>query len=267
MTMPDERTRSLRFGWEFLIELRNCDSLTADQRRTVEAILLHYPSAAEIKQWALDCELGMPEVALLGQFLAPELPRPYVDPGEPVFPDDIERGQTTPQERVQALKDAYEFLRIGLTGSRKDNLPELLRRQLPYVLRHFPAGHEIDDWAQTDAREKALGPEYKQWLAPAVLVDEQTSMLVKLFAHWNLSAEDRLCASGLATTNPDTAAHFLGIHQNLRMLFPQNRDLAYGWMTTRNAALDDRSPIAVVREHGLTGLLMIRAYLEHALGQ
>lgn len=164
--MPDERTRSLRFGWEFLIELRDCDSLTDDQRKTVEAILLHYPSAAEIRQLAKDCELGMPETAMLGLFLAPELPRPYVDPGEPVFPDDIERGPTTPQERVQALKDAYTFFRHGLAGSKKDNLPERLRRQIPYVLRHFPTGHEVNDWAMIEAREKRLAPRYKQWFAP-----------------------------------------------------------------------------------------------------
>lgn len=145
MTMPDERTRSLRFGWEFLIELRDCDSLTDDQRKTVETILLHYPSAAEIRQLAKDCELGTSETATLGLFLAPELPRRYVDPEAPVFPDDIVRGPTTPQERAQALKDAYAFFRLGLAGSKADNLPERLRRQIPYVLRHFPTGHEIND--------------------------------------------------------------------------------------------------------------------------
>ena len=167
MTMPDERTRSLRFGWEFLIELRDCKSLTDDQRKTVEEILLHYPGGAEIKQWAIDRAEETPEAAIFGPVLAPELPRPYVDPQEPVIPDEIGRGPTTPQERAQALKNAYEFFRLGLAGSRKDNLPERLRRQIPYVLRHFPVGHEINDWALADAREKALDPKYKQWLAPA----------------------------------------------------------------------------------------------------
>ena len=127
MTMPDERTRSLRFGWEFLIELRDCDSLTDDQRKTVEEILLDYPSTAEIRQWAKDCELETPEKAITGPFLAPEEPRPYVDSGEPAFPDDLERGPTTPQERAQALKDAQALFRQGLAGSKKDNPPERLR--------------------------------------------------------------------------------------------------------------------------------------------
>lgn len=167
MTMPDERTRSLRFGWEFLIELRDCDSLTDDQRKTIEEILLNYPSVAEIKQWAIDREDETPEAAIFGPVLAPEDPRSCVDPQEPVIPDDIERGPTTPQERAQALKDAYEFFRLGLAGSGKDNLPERLRRQIPYVLRHFPTGHDIDGWALADAREKAMDPKYIQWLAPA----------------------------------------------------------------------------------------------------
>ncbi len=166
MTMPDERTRSLRFGWEFLIELRDCDSLTDDQRKTVEEILLDYPSTAEIRQWAKDCELETPEKAITGPFLAPEEPRPYVDSGEPAFPDDLERGPTTPQERAQALKDAQALFRQGLAGSKKDNLPERLRAQIPYVLRHFPTHHEINGWAAIEAREKRLNPRYKQWSAP-----------------------------------------------------------------------------------------------------
>lgn len=54
MTMPKERTRSLRFGWEFLIELQSSDNLTDKQRSTIERILRHYPSGSEIKQWAKD---------------------------------------------------------------------------------------------------------------------------------------------------------------------------------------------------------------------
>jgi hypothetical protein len=41
MTMPDERTRALRFGWEFLLDLRDEGSLTDAQRNTVEELLRH----------------------------------------------------------------------------------------------------------------------------------------------------------------------------------------------------------------------------------
>ncbi|MBU2719762.1 DUF2384 domain-containing protein, partial [Acidithiobacillus ferridurans] len=55
--------------------------------------------------------------------------------------------------------------------------------------------------------------------------------------------------------------------KNLRLLFPHDRDLAYQWMTTRNRAFDHRTPVEVVREWGFTGLLMVRAYLDHARGE
>lgn len=167
MTMADERTRSLRFGWEFLMELRASDCLTAEQRRTVDEILRHYPTGAEIKQWAKDCEEESPDTAIYGSRLSPEnLRSTYVDPQEPVIPDSIERGPTTPQERAYALRSADEFFRFGLLWSKKDNLPERLRRQIPYVLRHFPEGHEINNWALSDARAKTLDPKFKQWLTP-----------------------------------------------------------------------------------------------------
>lgn len=169
MTMADERTRSLRFGWEFLMELSASDCLTAEQRKTVDEILLHYPTGAEIKQWAKDCEKDSQETAIYGWRLAPEkLRSAYFDTVEPVIPDSIERGPTTPQERAYALRSAYEFFRFGLMGSKKDNLPERLRRQIPYVLRHFPEGREINSWALSDERVKTLDPNFKQWLSPEV---------------------------------------------------------------------------------------------------
>ena len=65
----------------------------------------------------------------------------------------------------------------------------------------------------------------------------------------------------------ERAGHLLGIHKNLRLLFSQNRDLAYGWIKTRNLAFENRSPIEVIREYGFAGLLMVRAYLDRARGQ
>lgn len=35
MTMADEQTRALRFGWEFLLEMRDSDCLTDQQRATL----------------------------------------------------------------------------------------------------------------------------------------------------------------------------------------------------------------------------------------
>lgn len=113
-----------------------------------------------------------------------------------------------------------------------------------------------------------------------------SGMLMKLFDHWSLSTEEQLDALGFSPSNRalltkyrkgepisasrdtlERAGHLLGIHKNLRLLFPHNRDLAYRWMKSRNRAFDNRTPAEVVREYGFAGLLMVRAYLDRARGQ
>jgi len=110
-------------------------------------------------------------------------------------------------------------------------------------------------------------------------------MVMTLMDHWQLSTEDQAALLGIATSNRATltryrkgeaigtnrdqyerVGHLLGIHKNLRLLFPQNRELAYCWMTTRNRAFDNLSPVQVVKEWGFTGLLMVRSYLDRARG-
>lgn len=111
-------------------------------------------------------------------------------------------------------------------------------------------------------------------------------MLMKAFELWMVDNEGQLALLGLAAENRaalsryrkgeplganrdllERAGHLLAIHKNLRLLFPHDRDLAYRWMTTRNRAFDYRTPVEVVREWGFTGLLMVRAYLDHARGE
>ncbi len=110
-------------------------------------------------------------------------------------------------------------------------------------------------------------------------------MVMTLFDHWKLATEDQAALLGIAAGNRAALAryrkgepigtsrdqyervgHLLGIHKNLRLLFPQNRDLAYRWMTTRNKAFDNRTPVEVIREWGFAGLLMVRGYLDRARG-
>lgn len=166
MTMADERTRGLRFGWEFLLEMRDSDCLTEEQRVTVEKILRHYPSGAEIKQWALECAQACDQSMFRVPDLAPEEPR-HRYPDDPVFVDSIERGPTTPWERAIALRQAFELIRFGLSGG--ENLTEKLKRQIPYVLRHFPDIREIEHWARSDGRRATKDGEFLAWLLPEVL--------------------------------------------------------------------------------------------------
>ena len=110
-------------------------------------------------------------------------------------------------------------------------------------------------------------------------------MVMNLLDHWKLPTEDQAALLGLAISNRsalmryrkgeaigtsrdqyERVGHLLGIHKNLRLLFPQNRDLAYRWMSTRNKAFDNLTPVDIVREWGFSGLLMVRAYLDRARG-
>lgn len=110
-------------------------------------------------------------------------------------------------------------------------------------------------------------------------------MVMTLLDHWNLSAEDQAALLGIAPSNRaaltryrkgepigtsrdqyERVGHLLGIHKNLRLLFPQNRVIAYSWISTRNKAFDNLSPVDVIKEWGFAGLLMVRAYLDKAHG-
>ncbi|HPT55452.1 MAG TPA: MbcA/ParS/Xre antitoxin family protein [Casimicrobium sp.] len=102
-------------------------------------------------------------------------------------------------------------------------------------------------------------------------------MVTALFEHWHLSAADRAALLGLgpqqrAGVAPlrhdrdtrDRVGHLLAIHASLRQLFPQNRELAYRWMSTQNKAFENRTPVEIVQTWGFAGLLRIRTYLDRA---
>ena len=92
------------------------------------------------------------------------------------------------------------------------------------------------------------------------------SMVMKLFEHWRLSESERTALLGLRPSDeganePSGAADalgygrdveervvlLLGIHSQLRTLFPHNQSLAYGSMTSPNLAFDNMTPMAFVR--------------------
>lgn len=110
-------------------------------------------------------------------------------------------------------------------------------------------------------------------------------MVMTLVDHWKLTTEDQAALLGIAANNRaaltryrkgepigtsrdqyERVGHLLGIHKNLRLLFPQNRDLAYRWMSTRNKAFDNLTPVDVIKTWGFAGLLMVRSYLDRARG-
>ena len=110
-------------------------------------------------------------------------------------------------------------------------------------------------------------------------------MVMVLFTHWKLSSSDQAELLGLSknscakltrlrrgqaigTTRDeiDRVNHLLNIHKHLRLLFPQQKDLASRWMSTRNRAFDNLTPVDMIKEWGFIGLPRICAYLDHQCG-
>ena len=111
-------------------------------------------------------------------------------------------------------------------------------------------------------------------------------MVVSLLDHWNLTPNDQAVLLGLSTQSRSTiaryrrgepladsadllarAGHLLGIHKALRILFPQDRDLAYRWITAPNRRFGDAPPLEIMKRHGYEGILAVRRYLDFERGR
>ena len=68
---------------------------------------------------------------------------------------------TTPSERTRALRWAGEFL---LKVQRGDEFSPEAKREVLYILRHYPRDFEIKDQARFDADRSATVID--QWLGP-----------------------------------------------------------------------------------------------------
>jgi len=111
-------------------------------------------------------------------------------------------------------------------------------------------------------------------------------MVMRLFEHWRLTKADQLVLLGLNEQSRNTltryrqggalqphhdllerVAYLFDIHVQLRVIFPQNHNLAYGWMTSRIHDLHNRTPIEVVKENGIIGLNILNTYLKNEYGK
>ncbi|MBP7529872.1 MAG: DUF2384 domain-containing protein [Syntrophorhabdaceae bacterium] len=110
-------------------------------------------------------------------------------------------------------------------------------------------------------------------------------MVMRLFDHWDVSAQDQAALLGLSEGSRTTLARYkkgdpladnrdlldrvgnlLSIHRSLRILFPKNRELVYRWPTSPNKAFNGKSPVDVIRDEGFLGLLTVRRYLDMQRG-
>jgi hypothetical protein len=109
---------------------------------------------------------------------------------------------------------------------------------------------------------------------------------VTLLDLWKVSPADQAALLGLSAQSRSTVAryrkgepladsadllaragHLLGIHKALRIIFPQDRDLAYRWIRTPNRRFDDATPLDIMKKHGYEGILAVRRYLDFERGR
>ncbi len=111
-------------------------------------------------------------------------------------------------------------------------------------------------------------------------------MVIRLFQRWNISTADQLNLLGLSETSramlsrysrgealpstrdmKDRVGWLFSIHKALRLLYPRNEELRDSWVNRRNAAFDNLTPLAVMKEQGIIGIARVSRYLDFYRGQ
>ncbi len=107
--------------------------------------------------------------------------------------------------------------------------------------------------------------------------------VTKLFEHWQLQNKDQLLLLGLSPhahrrlssfrngkplSNTidmiDRVGHLLAIHKNLRIMFPHDRKIVYGWIHYPNKVFEGKVPLDIMNS-GFLGLHSVRMYLENSV--
>jgi hypothetical protein len=111
-----------------------------------------------------------------------------------------------------------------------------------------------------------------------------TQGIVSLLDHWGASAEGQVLILALPVgTRPGAMRHFrkstpfpddyrvleriehlLGIADALRTAHPRNANMDAIWMNRPNRLFDQRTPLTVMIEDGLDGVVAVRAHLDCA---
>ena len=126
--------------------------------------------------------------------------------------------------------------------------------------------------------------------APDITSDESriglAKLITKLFDLWELSTTDRLELLGQSPSSRanlakyrngaplpnlrdllDRAGWLLSIHKSLRLLYPYNETLRYSWVSRRNKAFDNLTPLELMQQEGIIGLAKVSRYLDYQRGR
>ncbi|MEZ0471217.1 antitoxin Xre/MbcA/ParS toxin-binding domain-containing protein [Luteimonas salinilitoris] len=127
----------------------------------------------------------------------------------------------------------------------------------------------IPDLARDDARRdlaRILAALFEQWALPT---EQQLALLGMSPESRKVLAQYRRGERALPNSRDtlDRAGYLLGIHKGLRLLFPEDPELRFGWVRRRNRMLDGRTPLEVMLEEGLVGLARIARFVDFQRGQ
>jgi hypothetical protein len=116
------------------------------------------------------------------------------------------------------------------------------------------------------------------------MLRRNTQNIIALFERWELKNDEECNLLGgispaqLAKFKKGTAfisgrdniervGNLLGIHKNLRILYPYNKDIVYNWIKSRNLKLHSLSPLEIMLEHGYIGIAQTRRFTDYMRGQ
>lgn len=116
------------------------------------------------------------------------------------------------------------------------------------------------------------------------VLKRNTRNIMALFAHWQLKNDEEChllggvssaqlaklrkgtaCISGRDTI--ERVGNLLGIHKNLRILYPYNRTIVYQWIKAKNRKLHNMSPLDLMLEQGYLGIAQVRRFTDYLRGQ
>ena len=113
---------------------------------------------------------------------------------------------------------------------------------------------------------------------------ELTKSIMDLLDSWGLANSDKITILGMPPSTrirtmlqhykdrplPQTPEvmervdHIIGIADALHTSYPLNAHMASFWMNKKNQRFDNRTPLALILEDGLEGLVRVRAHLDCA---
>ena len=115
---------------------------------------------------------------------------------------------------------------------------------------------------------------------------KELHLVMMLFDRWQLETTAQLNLLGLSptsramlgryrrgTSSPatrdmlDRIGWLLAIHKALRLLYPYNDALRHDWVKRRHEAFDHRTPLEVMVDEGLIGIVKVARYLDWQQGR